>query len=148
MRSGRWGLVFASLMGLMGCHHEAVVEAPPNVDCAVQCPASPAKPASATGGTGGSGPAGAMQSAPALPENALRGTVVGRIVELGPSKVVVEDRNARRFWLQMTPQTVITVNGRTASALAFREGTLIRATFASERGRRVLTRAEVIAQPQ
>lgn len=113
-------------------------------------------PEAATGGAAEAGaPSAAAQAArgayapsrepPAqLPENAVRGTVRGQVVETGHTLVLIEDTYGRRWWFQLSESTQVFEQGEPASALAFSDGVRVEATFESTQGKQYLTRANVL----
>src|SRR3954471_15038464 len=103
MRAGALGVaaIMIAVLGLVGC------DAPMGTI---------AKP-----GTGGSGAEGAPPAAidpnaihpgAALEEDALNGTISGEIADVGSERVIVRDSDGHRFWLTLTPRTVITEDGQ------------------------------------
>lgn len=111
------------------------------------------KPGEGTGGAGGEGAiplANKVEIDPAtvhpgveLEEDALQGAVAGEIAQMSSTRVIVQDADGHRFWLTLTPDTVITQNGRPTSALSLKDGEKVTATFITDSGRRVMTRAEL-----
>lgn len=114
------------------------------------------EPDEATGGAAGAGAptaaANAAQGAyvpsgkpPAmLAENAVSGTVRGRVVETGHTLLLVEDVYGRRWWLELSQSSLIFEEGQPASALAFEEGIRVDATFENSGGRHYLKRANIL----
>lgn len=114
------------------------------------------EPDEATGGAAGAGaPTSAAQAAqgayvpsekppPMLAENAVSGTVRGRVVETGHTLVLVEDVYGRRWWFQLAQSTLIYEEGQPASVLAVEEGVRVDATFENSGGRHYLKSANIL----
>lgn len=137
MRVWAVGLAMAGLT-MWGCQQEATVLPPP--------------------AEGGSGFAGGELSvseqlandvSPLQPgELVKRGVIRGRVRSVGPSALIVDDEENRRFHVQLSIHTDVMVEGRPASALKLETGTPLQLWFVNQNDRLVATRIEVTPKDQ
>lgn len=138
MRGWALGLAVAGLV-MVGCQKEPrVIQAPAQGGAGTEGGAlSPAAPV-------------ATRAAPVLPgELVRRGTIRGRVRSTGPTSMIVDDEDNRRFYVQLNTNTRIFSGGRPSSALSLDTGTALQLSFVNENGRLVATRIDVMPrEPQ